>query len=86
MANEVVYEISAKNKSGKWWGYGRVTRNPQYGSLQIGMKKTPELVALLDSTPAGGWINLSLFEPKGGAAERPKKAASKPELDDEIPF
>ena len=42
MANEIVYEIRAKNKSGKWWGYGRITKNAQYGTLQIGMKKNAD--------------------------------------------
>jgi hypothetical protein len=88
MANEVVYEIRAKNASGKWWGYGRVTKN-QYGNLQVGMKKNADLVALFESVPEGGWLNLSLFEPRD--QQEPRSAAAKsvprePELDDEIPF
>jgi hypothetical protein len=80
MANEVVYEIRAKNGTGKWWGYGRVTRN-QYGNLQIGMKKNADLIALLEAVPEGGWINLNLFEPRDKAEPRSAKA---PELDDSV--
>lgn len=86
MTNEIVYEIRAKNKLGKWWGYGRITKN-QYGNLQIGMKKNADLIALFESVPEGGWLNLSLFEPRDQQEPRSAAAKSAPaELDDNIPW
>lgn len=86
MSNEIIYEIRAKNKLGKWWGYGRITKN-QYGNLQIGMKKNADLIALFESVPEGGWLNLSLFEPREQQEPRSASAKSAPkELDDSIPW
>ena len=89
--DEIVYEISAKKKgTGKWWGFGRITKSEQYGSLRIGMKKTPELVEMFNDVPAGGYLNFALFEPKD--KKEPRSAAAKstpPEADDfgdSIPF
>jgi hypothetical protein len=80
--DEVVYEISAKKKNtGKWWGFGRVTKSEQYGSLRIGMRKTPELIELFNDTPDGGYLNFSLFEPKD--KKEPRSAAAKSVVDDE---
>lgn len=76
------YEIRAKRKdTGKWWGFGRITKSKEYGNLQIGMKKTQELMDYLNSVQIGGYINFSLFEPK----DKPQ-AAPAAELDDTIPF
>lgn len=88
--DEIVYEISAKNKLGKWWGFGRITKSEQYGSLRIGMKKTPELVEMFNNTPAGGYLNFALFEPKGNKEPRSAAAKATPkeldDLGDSIPF
>lgn len=81
------YEIRAKRKDNeKWWGFGRIKKN-QYGNYQIGMKKTKELMGYINAIDDGGYINFSLFEPKGDAAEPLQKPKpSVPELDDELPF
>lgn len=86
--DEIVYEISSKNKAtGKWWGFGRVTKSAQYGSLRIGMRKTPELVALFNEVPAGGYLNFSLFLPKDQKEPRSAAAKSAPsDFSEEIPF
>lgn len=65
--------------TGKYWIAGKC-KEGKYGP-QIGMKKSPELKAYLDSVPDGGWINLSLDKPY-----EDKKPKPSPELDDIIPF
>lgn len=47
--------------TGKPWIAGNMKKG-KYGP-QIGMKKTVELKAYLDSIPDGGWINLNLYKP-----------------------
>ena len=73
--------------TGKYWIGGNV-KEGKYGP-QIGMKKTPELMAYLDSVASGGWINFSLDKPYEQKEPRSAAAKSVPretELDDEIPF
>jgi hypothetical protein len=77
------YDIKYKRADiNKWWGAGRLNRSPK-GHLQIGMRKTPELVAYIEAVPAGGYINFSLFEPDG---DKKTPTAAPAELDDEILF
>jgi hypothetical protein len=76
------YNIKFKRiDTGKQWIAGNV-KEGKYGP-QIGMKKTPELNAYLDSIPDGGWINFNLYKP----FDKPKpQQSSGGELNDEIPF
>jgi hypothetical protein len=86
MSNEIIYEMRGLKSEGKWWGYGRVTKN-QKGTLQAGMRKTPDLIALFNSVPEGGYLNFVLSTPF--KQNEPRSAAAKsvpPELNDEIPF
>lgn len=63
--------------TGKYWIAAEI-KEGKYGP-QIGMKKTAELQAYLDSVPPGGWINLSI--------DKPYEAKAKPrELDDDLTF
>ncbi len=74
--------------TGKYWIGGNVKQG-RYG-LQAGMKKTPELIAYLDSIPEGGWINFSLdkpYEAKPTLHETQKANGYQPDaLDDSIPW
>jgi len=65
--------------NGKTWIAGNC-KDGKYGP-QIGMKKTPELKAYLDSVADGGWINFNLYAP-----DKPKSPASDEDLGDSIPF
>lgn len=65
--------------TGKYWIAGNC-KDGKYGP-QIGMKKTPELKAYLDSVADGGWITLNLDKPY-----EKKAGSSKVELDDSINF
>lgn len=76
--------------TGKPWIAGNM-KPGKYGD-QIGMKKTPELKAYLDSVPDGGWINFNVYDPylpKDEVGAGYKKIASKlsdPTETDSIPF
>ena len=78
------YKVSSKNKStGKWWGYGNI-KEGKFGP-QLSFRKTPELIALFNETPDGGWINFALFE------DKPKEASNEEsknidEEESEVPF
>jgi hypothetical protein len=67
--------------NGKYWIGGNIKQG-KYG-LQAGMKKTPELVAYLNSIADGAWINFSIDKPY-----EQKQKAEKPDNDmnDSIPW
>lgn len=56
------YKLSAKNKEGKWWGYGSFKEN-NYGKLQASFKVSAleELIAQAKSE-GKEWVNLAAFE------------------------
>lgn len=85
------YKVSSKREdTGKFWSFGNLKYNDQYSNWRIGMKVTPELVALINAND-GKWINFSLFE-ENEKREVPPEAKQGIEklqasvLDDEIPF
>lgn len=85
------YNLSRKNKEGKWWTYGRVRYN-KWGNLRASFKVSSlkELVALAESEQAE-WVDLSMFENKQDNAQQQHSfdkgnAFVKDDLDDEIPF
>jgi hypothetical protein len=55
------YKVS-KKKDDKWLTYGNIKLN-QYGKYSLGMKNTPELKSLVNSSAE--WLNFSLFEDDG---------------------
>jgi hypothetical protein len=65
------YNIKTKAADGKFVTIANFKRN-QYGNLQIGVKATPELRALLKAIAAedGSWHNLSVFEEDGDRPQR----------------
>jgi hypothetical protein len=63
------YKISAK-RNDKWWTYGNLKKN-QWGNYTIGMKVTPELMALLEGKQ-GQYVNFSLFEDEGKKPATPQ--------------
>lgn len=77
------YKVKFKRiDTGKYWIAAEIKQG-KYG-LQAGMKKTPELMAYINSVADGGWLNFSIDKPY-----EPKSAAAKSvpnELNDEIPF
>ena len=65
--------------TGKMWICGNL-KDGKYGP-QIGMKKTPELEAYLNSVASGGWINFNIYEAYDVNAP---KAAPRTKADDEL--
>ncbi len=62
MDTEKTYNLSSKRPdTGKWWSYGTLKHNAEYNSWRIGMKVTPELIALIQANE-GKYVNFSLFE------------------------
>ena len=79
------WDISRKRQdTGKSWRFGNIKQG-KFGP-QLSFKKTPELVALWESTQEGGWLNFSLYEskPKDEPKEVPK--AGTKDIDDSLPF
>ena len=81
----------------KWWSFGNFSLRSRPGKdqpqLTIGLRKTAEFKALINSVADGGWINLYVFEDDKGkkSTYTPKDtgrdyAPRSGELDDEIPF
>lgn len=66
--------------NGKYWIGGNI-KVGKYGP-QAGLKKTPELIAYLDSVPEGGWINFSIDKPY----EKKEEVKTNNELNDSIPL
>lgn len=91
------YSAKRKDKEGKWKTFGNVKKN-QYGNYSLGLKNTPELKALVNSSAE--WINFSLFIEKekpeyapavnqqGQTYEQAKSNGyqTQDEMNDEIPF
>jgi len=62
------HKITAKRPdTGKYWTYGKLNEsNPEYkSSFYGGMKKTQELVDLIESVPMGEYINFSCYPDDG---------------------
>ncbi len=82
---------SVRKKIGeKWQTFGNVAVN-QWGNLELGLRITPELRALIESVEDGKWINFRLLpdKPREEKPEDDKRQAQKAvleEFDDEIPF
>jgi hypothetical protein len=79
----------SKKLNEKWWTYGNVQEN-KFGKMQASFKKTPELVALINETPDGGWINFAAFEDKpreqtNHDVQKSNGYQAEP-LDDSLPF
>jgi len=94
MDNEKTYNVSAKRAdTGRWWQFGRLEHNSQYDSWRIGMKVTPELIALVKANE-GKYVNFSLFEkeekrdtpPEAKQGIKTLNATAGALLDDSIPF
>ena len=76
-------KICTKRKdTGKWWSFGNIKPSDK-GGWRIGIKKSPELMALINDTKDGEWINFLTFEDDKENKTAPK---AQPELSDEIPF
>ena len=52
--------IKRKMTDGKYFTFGNVKKN-QFGNYSLGLKVTPQLIALLQSAKEGEWVNLNLF-------------------------
>lgn len=87
------YKISAKRAdNGKWWSYGNIKEN-QWGNLSLGIRITPEFLALLEGKEEGQWINFSLFDDdknKDNPHNQQKADECEPQgntdMNDDIPF
>lgn len=89
ITSEAKYNVSGKRpNTDKWWSFGNFALRSRPGKdqpqLTIGIRKTEELVALLNATEKGGWINFYVFEDT--KANAPKNEARPVDLGDEIPF
>lgn len=60
------------------------------GGFNLGIRKTPEFMDLVNSVDDGGWINLSAFEekekPTGHQQAKQDGYQKQIDLNDEIPF
>lgn len=82
------YELKAKRADNqKWWCMGSLSEN-QYGNWRIGMRNTKELRDMLDAAGDGGWVNLSVFEPREQQHTKAKQDGFKRDdfEDQSIPF
>ena len=58
------YNLSTKRKdTGKYWSFGTMKEgDPEYKSkFNIGIKVSPEFMALVADAGDGGWINLNAY-------------------------
>lgn len=93
MDENTTYKVSAKRAdTGKFWQFGNLKHNAEYGNWRMGVKVTPELKALIAAND-GKWLNFSLFaenEKKEPSAEAKEgiKQLEKAVYDDssDIPF
>lgn len=62
------YKISSK-VNGKWFTFGNVKQREK--GLSMGLKKTPELMEMINATADGGYFNFLLFEQKPEPGYKP---------------
>lgn len=84
------YNLSGKRPdTDKWWSFGNFSLKSRPGKdqpqMSLGIRKTEEFVALINSVERDGWINLYVFED-----DKARKAAPKQQpadiTEDSIPF
>ena len=87
------YNLSGKRPdTDKWWSFGNFNLKSRPGKdqpqLTVGIRKTDEFKALINSVDDGGWINLYVFEDSKQHVQKPQDTnpAQPADLGDEIPF
>lgn len=90
-----LYKISSKVGM-KWWSWGNIKRGEK--GWRGGIRKTPELMNLLNDLPDNGFFNFLLFEDKpkpdykpavnqkGETAREYAQASGSDYLNDDAPF
>ena len=87
------YNLSGKRPdTDKWWSFGNFNLKSRPGKdqpqLTVGIRKTDEFKALINSVADGGWINLYVFEDSKQHVQKPQDTNQErtDESDQEIPF
>lgn len=66
------YKVTMKINNA-WQTLGNIAKN-KYDRWSLGLRVTPELKSVINGTPDGTWVNMSLLEvtPKSDKPEEPK--------------
>ncbi len=86
------YNLSTKRKdTGKYWSFGNMKQgDPEYkAKYNIGIRVTPEFMALVNEAGEGGWINLNAYEDDGEKRSGKPNASTQAFIDsqsEEVPW
>lgn len=90
------YKVTTKRPdTGKWWTYGSVkvmSRDGKSPFASVGLRKTPELMAIINNAKDGDYINFSIYEDdktRPTPHEKAKQDGYQPDtvpLEDDIPW